>query len=404
MKIKSLFVAVLLMAGVVVPAANANEKPVVESFTFSPLEIDLSGTSTAVNFELVVSHPSGIDDAPVFVSLRNSRNDNLSITLNRSNPDLKSTKVTFKGSLTVPRDISAGVYSVTVNAVKNNTAAGYQYETGTIESSKVRSLLGAESGLLIRSGGDLNLDYQTVVGPSHDPAQGMSFNEPAKFNSAVAPIWKVGETYDSSKYFEQGVPSLPFSLSSFSPNVCPSNGKTLSFISEGVCSFNVSTTKTSDYVAKTISQTATITAARVKPILSIDKIANQDVKDLGKLIDMGRVYSSSQGWVIPTTATPTVCIVTGFFVKLVSGGSCRLSYQTAANSSFLASDVYPVSFEILKDGQPVVVPAPVATPTPVATTTAKPVVKKTITCVKGTKTIKKTAVSPKCPKGYKPKK
>jgi hypothetical protein len=66
--------------------------------------------------------------------------------------------------------------------------------------------------------------------------------------------------------------------------------------------------------------------------------------------------------------------------------------------------LYTQSFDILKDGQPVVAPTPVVTPTPVATPTAKPVVKKTITCVKGTKTIKKTAVSPKCPKGYKLKK
>jgi hypothetical protein len=407
MKIKSILVAVMLVAGVVVvPAANANEKPIVESFTFSPSEIDLSGTSTTVNFELVVSHPSGIDDAPVTVTLRNSRNDNLSIILSRTNLDSKSTKVTFKGSLTVPRDISAGVYSVTTNAIKNNAAAGYQYETETIESLKVRKLLGAESGLLIRSGGNLNLDYQTVVGPSYDPAPGISFNDPTKYLSAVPPIWKVGEIYDPSKYFEQRVASLPFSLSSSSPAVCPSNGKTLSFISEGVCSFIVSTAKTSDYVANSISQTATITSARIKPILSIDKIANQDVKDLGKLIDIGSVYSPSQGWVIPTTATPQVCIITGFFVKLVSGGSCRLSYQTAANSSYLASDIYTVNFEILKDGQPVVVPTPTVspTPTPTATPTTKPVVKKTITCVKGKKSLKKTAVSPKCPKGYKAKK
>jgi hypothetical protein len=42
--------------------------------------------------------------------------------------------------------------------------------------------------------------------------------------------------------------------------------------------------------------------------------------------------------------------------------------------------------------------------TPTPTPTAKPVVKRTISCVKGTKTIKRTAVSPKCPKGYKLKK
>jgi hypothetical protein len=72
----------------------------------------------------------------------------------------------------------------------------------------------------------------------------------------------------------------------------------------------------------------------------------------------------------------------------------------------MASDIYTVSFEILKDGKPVVVPAPVVTPTPVATPTptAAPVVKKTITCVKGKKSVKKTAISPKCPAGYKLKK
>jgi hypothetical protein len=116
------------------------------------------------------------------------------------------------------------------------------------------------------------------------------------------------------------------------------------------------------------------------------------------------VYSASEGWVLPQSATPTICFASGFYVKLIAGGTCKLTYQTAANSTYLASDVTTVSFEILKDGQPVVAPTPVVTPTPVATPTAKPVVKKRITCVKGKKTVKKTAVSPKCPKGYKLKK
>jgi hypothetical protein len=149
---------------------------------------------------------------------------------------------------------------------------------------------------------------------------------------------------------------------------------------------------------------ATITPGRIKQNLSISKIANQDVKDLGKTIEIGRVYSASEGWVLPLSPTPTICFASGFYVKLIAGGTCKLTYQTAASSLFLASDLYTVSFEILKDGQPVVAPTPVVTPTPVATPTAKPVVKKTITCVKGTKTVKKTAVSPKCPKGYKLKK
>ena len=68
MKIKSLFVAVLLMGGVLVAPAHANEKPTVESFTFSPQEIDLSGANTTVDFELVVSHPLGINNTSTLIS------------------------------------------------------------------------------------------------------------------------------------------------------------------------------------------------------------------------------------------------------------------------------------------------------------------------------------------------
>ena len=405
MKIKSLLVAVLLVAGVVVaPTASASEKPTVESFTFSPQDIDLTGASTAVSFELVVSHPAGIDATSTMLTLKNSRNDTLAAYLTRTDPNAALAKVTFKGSLTVPRDINPGVYTFSAASVRNNSSAGYQYETGVIEGGKVRALVGAESGLLVRSGGDLNFDYATFVGPAYDTTVSVSYNNPTKYNSSNTPIWKVGESYDPTLYYELRVPSLSLVLTTSTPTVCSTDGKTLSLIKEGTCSFLVTTAKTKDYLAKSSSQSVTITAARIKPTLTIDKIANQDVKDLGKSIEIGRVYSASEGWVLPQSATPTICFASGFFVKLIAGGTCKLTYQTAANATYLASDVTTVSFEILKDGQPVVAPAPVVTPTPVATPTAKPVVKRTISCVKGTKTIKRTAVSPKCPKGYKLKK
>ena len=399
MKIKSLFVAVLLMGGVLVAPAHANQKPTVESFTFSPQDIDLTGANTVVSFELVVSHPAGIDATSTMLTLKNSRNDTLTALLTRTDSNTAAAKVTFKGSLTVPRNIDPGVYAMSVPSIKNNSSAGYQLETGTIEGGKVRALVGAESGLLVRSGGDLNFDYATFVGPAHDTTLGVSYNDPSKYNSSNTPIWKVGESYDPTKYYELRVPSISLALTSSTPTICSTDGKTLSLIKEGNCTFLVSTAKTKDYLAKTSSQSVTITAARIKPALTIDKIANQDVKDLGKSIEIGRVYSASEGYVFPVTLTPSTCFASGFYVKLIAGGTCKLTYQTAATSTYLASDLYTVSFEILKDGKPVVAPTPVATPTP--TPTAKPVVKRTISCVKGTKTIKRTAVSPKCPKGYK---
>jgi hypothetical protein len=390
------------MGGVFVAPAHASEKPTVESFTFSPQDIDLTGASTVVAFELVVSHPSGIDATSTMLTLKNSRNDTLAAYLTRTDPNTAAAKVTFKGSLTVPRDINPGVYTFTAASVRNNSSAGYQYETGTIEGGKVRGLVGAESGLLVRSGGDLNFDYATFVGPAYDTTVSVSYNNPTKYNSSNKPIWKVGESFDPTLYYELRVPSLSLALTSSTPTVCSTDGKTLALLKEGTCSFIVSTAKTKDYVAKTSSQSVTITAARIKPTLNVFSIANQDVKDLGKSIEIGRVYSASEGWVLPQSATPTICFASGFYVKLIAGGTCKLTYQTAATSTYLASDLYTVSFEILKDGQPVVAPTPVVTPAP--TPTVKPVVKKTITCTKGKKSVKRTGTAPKCPKGYKLKK
>jgi hypothetical protein len=402
MKIKSLFVAVLLMGGVLVAPANAAEKPTVESFTFSPQEIDLSAASTAVAFELVISHPSGVENTSTLITLKNSRNDTLIGYLTRTDSNLASSKVTFKGSVTIPRNVNAGVYKFSAATVKNNLSAGYQYETGSIDGLNVRNLIGAESGLLIRENGDLNLDYKTFFGPTYDTTLGVTYNNPVKYNASTSLIWKVGEVYDPSKYFELRVPSLALSISSTTPSVCSSDGKQLSFIKEGTCAFAVSTPKTKDYASKVYNQTVTITSARTKPTLSVDKIVGQASKEIGKFIDLGRVYSVAEGWILPVSSTPTVCFATGFFAKLISSGTCKLTYQTAATSEYLASDLYTQSFEILSDGKPVVAPTPAVTPAP--TPTVKPVVKKTITCTKGKKSVKRTGTAPKCPKGYKLKK
>jgi hypothetical protein len=394
MKIKSLFVAVLLMGGVLVaPPAHATEKPTVESFTFSPQEIDVVSVNTSVTFEIVVSHPSGIAETSTLLTLKNTRGDSLATYLTRTDPNPATAKVTFKGVLVVPRDVNPGVYTFSAVGFKNNSSAGYQYETGTVIGGKVRALVGAETALLVRSSGELNFEYATFVGPTYDLSTSGSYQDAAKYNSLVVPLWRVGEKYDPNKYYELRVPTLPLTMKSLTPTICSTDGKTMDFIKEGTCSFDVYTAKTKDYNARISSQSATILAARIKPTLIVEKIPNQDVKDLGKSIELVRVYGPTGGVVLPESITPVTCFAIGFYVKLVAGGTCKLTYQFSATNTFLASDLYTVSFDILKDGQPIVVP----TPTP----TVKPVVKKTITCTKGTKSVKRTGVSPKCPKGFK---
>jgi hypothetical protein len=80
-------------------------------------------------------------------------------------------------------------------------------------------------------------------------------------------------------------------------------------------------------------------------------ITNQTSKNLPKTIEIFRVYSPTGVYVLPQATTPTVCIAAGFYVQIVGGGTCTLTYQSEANTSYLASDLYKVSFEVARDPQ-----------------------------------------------------
>jgi hypothetical protein len=353
MKIKSAIIAMLLMIGLAPEVAQANVRPVVESFSFTPNDLDLISANTNVVFELVVSHPSGIKNISTMASLTGSTGSTLATFLTRTDSPINSaqSKVTFKGTLTVPQNFVAGAYSVTVAEVSNNATAGYEYGTGPITSKKLRDLVGAESALLIRNSGDLNLSYDTFVGPTHNTLLNISYNNPTVYNSNNPPIWKVGETYLPSMYYEVRVPSLPLVVSSSTPTICSTDGKELKLLATGVCTFKVSTAKTKEYAAKESVQVVTITAAKVKPELVIGVIANQTAKSLPKKIEIFRVYSITGSYVMPKVTTPTVCIATDFYVQIIGGGTCTLTYQSEANTSYLASDLYKVSFEVTRDPQ-----------------------------------------------------
>jgi len=363
MKIKSILAAIFLILGLVPNwAYAASEQPTIESFTFTPNEIDLISSNTNVAFELVVSHPNGIENSSTLATLTNSKGHTLSVRLLRTDSPINSTltKVIFKGTLVVPRNVIPDVYNISASEIYNNSTAGYKYSTGTITPKKIRSLIGGESGLLVRSNGDLNLSYVTFAGPTHDSSQNQAYDNTSVYNSFTLPIFKVGETYVPSKYYELRVPGLSLSVSSTTQLVCSSDGKVLKFLIQGACSFTVSTPKTSDYAALTNTQNVIITPARVKPSLFVGSIPNQTAKDLPKKIQITWVYGPASGYVMQQTTTPTVCIASGFFVNIVSGGTCVITYQSEETSTYLASDLYKVSFEVTRDSQTITF-APVTT-------------------------------------------
>jgi len=466
MKFKSIVIAVSFLFAFVSEAV-ATETPVVESFTFSPNEIELLGTDTTLKFELTVSHPAGIENPSSFITIKDSVGNTWGLSIFRTDTPVNTAlkKVTFKGSLALPRTISAGVYTVSASEIRNNKIAGYSYSTGEIFAKKIRDLSEAENSLLIRSEGELNYVYKTFQGPSYDPSLSTIYKNTNKYNSSNKPIWKVGETFSPLDYYEPKVSSLELQIKSSTPLTCSSDVKSLKLNSVGNCDFTVFTAKTKDFAIFEDKQTVLITSPRNKSSLFIQKIENQTAKNLPKIINLPQVYSAAEGYVLPKTFTPTVCVPSGFTVRLISGGTCVLIYQTSPTPAYLASDLYEQSFEIVRDPQTVSFTLPNSvdisskslvlnsnassggvityatsstgicsitdstlnllkagscsvTATQEGTATLAPAsaiaittvtgtavaAKKTITCIKGNTTKKVTGTNPKCSTGYKLKK
>ena len=468
MKVKSaIFAFIVLLAGLVSSPAQATENPVVESFTFTPTEIDLLDANITLSFELVVSHPFGIENSSTFVTVKDSRGSTWGNFITRSDLpiNLALKRVTYKGSLTLPRTLTTGAYSVSAKEVKNNSTAGYSYGTGVIVAKKIRDLVGAENSLLVKNAGDLNYEFATFQGPAYDSSLSISYKNSAKYNPSIQPIWKVGEVFTPQDYYEQIVNSLELQVKTSNPNVCSTDGKTLKLIAEGSCDFTVYTSKTKDYALYESKRIVQITAARIKPALSISKVENQTAVDLPKSVALLQIYSAVEGYVLPKTITPSVCFPIGFTVRIISGGTCTLTYETSATSTYLASDVYKQTFEITRSAQTISFTLPATanlsvkslalsatassagaitfettstgicsitgatlnllksgncsiTATQAGTSTIAPAsatstvmitgsltpVKKSITCVMGKKSKKVSGANPKCPKGYKLKK
>jgi len=339
------------------PAVYAEDYvvPQLISFEFSPGEIDLTSASTEVKFDLKVFHPIGISSTRVAVNLTSKRGSTLFLNLNRSelpiNLDLKT--VTFTGTLTVPRNIATDVYRVESGIVYGVVAAGASnqpYSSKFEISKNINKLISAERDLVVRSGGELNYDYTTFLGPSHSTVISSERTMPNIVKTKL-PIWRVGEEYLPSDYYEIRIPDMVLNVSSQSNLVCTSDGLKLKFVSEGDCKFTVFTNKTKDYMYKKSEHLVTISRKRTLQELTVEKVKDQNVENLPKKISIPRVYTYNLGYILPQTLTPSICLVSDGYVNIFSGGTCRYTYQAAESEAFLESKLYELSFEVVKNSQ-----------------------------------------------------
>jgi len=352
MKVKIIIVAVFL-AFITPINSIANEKPIINAFTISKPEIDLNDSNLDVSFEVIFTHPNGISDISTRLTLTNSSNNTISIPLNRIDlpVNFSNQTVTYRGSVTIPRSFTPGVYTYSLDGVSSNLSSGLKIHTGVVNGPVLRNLKGAESGLLIRESGNLNLDYPMINGPSYGNQTGNSYNNVGKYLAAETPIWKVGEVFDPNDYFESSIDTIDLKIETTTPTICTSDGKQMKFIAIGDCSFTVSTSATKNYQSKTVYQSQAISRARSKQILAINKVENQHVKDLPISMMLSPVFASGISaveYIIPKSVSPEICEVSVYSLKIFSGGKCLLTYQSRGNAEYFKSDLYTQTITIDK--------------------------------------------------------
>ena len=441
------------------------EVPKVVSFTVSQKQIDVNTANAKLTFTLTVSHPVGIRSTKTSLWFK-SKDSRISVstTLTKQSAAAGSTEFKFVGDLTLDPSFPPGLYDFYAEPIEGEPGSRGMTvpATSTIYPAPFNDFLDGETSVVVRSMGKLNLSSKTFVGPSHTSSVYLTDDKPAIYGSAV-PIFRVGEIYDPTKYFLIRVPGIKLKIESTTPNVCTKDGDNLKFIATGTCSYRVFTDANNDYLSTTITLSSDISPARSKPTISVPTVATQDVKNLPKRIETYLVYNTAGSIIQPVTTTPDVCFASFQYITIVGGGKCILNYQSAATNDYLASDLYQLTFEVTKDPQTITFKPVTTTDVSVKTldltatsssggaityssnskdvctvegskltllkagncevtatqagtpliasvsaaatiqVAGKAVKTRTITCVKGKKFQKITAVKPKCPKGSKRK-
>ena len=443
------------------------EVPVLESFTVSPTTVDLSSVSPKLEFVLKISHPIGIrsnqttlwfksQDKRFIVSTKLIKSDSVIVS--------KRIHTTFRGALEVPSNFESGLYDFYAESIEGMPGSNVKTipSTQDLYPEKFSDFIDGERSVIVRIAGELNSLAKTFVGPAYESESYFLDSKPRNLFTSP-PITKVNEIYDPEKYFELRFPGIELKVESYTTQICKVINNKLQLIATGLCSFRVFTQKNLDYLESSFKLSFTVTGARWKPEIDTPKIADQNSKDLPKLLETTKAYSNTGELVSPVSLTPAICLGIGqYWIRITGGGTCTLSYKTQATNNNLESDEYKVSFEVKRDPQTIIFKTPASenlssktltlsatassgglitfetlstgtcsitgstltllkggncliTATQAGTSTLAPVsatstvmitplatpVKMTIACIAGKKIKKVSAANPKCPRGYK---
>ena len=352
----AVFVSLVLVVVYISPGKAADtpyEVPKLISFQVSQKSIDVNAVNSKLSFSLVVSHPVGIRSSKTSLWFK-SKDSRISVStsLQRDVTKLPNNQVRFTGELALDPSFPPGLYDFYAEPIEGEAGSrGVTVpQTSNLYPPAFNDFLDGETSVVVRSMGKLNLTTKTFVGPSHTSAVYLTDDKPTSYRNET-PIFRVGETYDPTKFFIVRVPNIKLKIETSTPLICTSEGDIMTFVAVGTCSYRVFTEANNDYLSSTITLSTEISSARTKPTISIPVVASQDTKNLPKRIETYLVYNTAGSIVQPVTTTPTVCFANFQYITIVGGGKCSLNYQSSASSTHLASDLYTLSFDVVKETQ-----------------------------------------------------
>lgn len=159
---------------------------------------------------------------------------------------------------------------------------------------------------------------------------------------------------------------LTVSLASTTANVCTVSGTTLTLLAVGTCTVNASQIGNAGYAAATtVSRSFNVGAAPLLPqTITFASPGNQTLLSVPAAL---AATSTSLLTVSFTSATPSVCTVSGTTLTLVAVGTCTVDANQVGNGTFAAANTVSNAFAVAAAAQAITFTQPVNQTLPTAT-------------------------------------
>jgi outer membrane protein OmpA-like peptidoglycan-associated protein len=188
--------------------------------------------------------------------------------------------------------------------------------------------------------GSVSRSFQVTAAPGAPQAQTVTFPQPADTRVDQGPV-TLGASASSG---------LAVTYATATPSVCTVSGSTVTLLVTGSCTITADQPGDGSYAAApTVTRSLQVTAAPVTPLApqpqAITFPQPADTREDQGPVTLGASASSGLP-VTYTSATTSVCTITGSSATLVATGTCMITAEQGGNGSFDPASPEGRSFEV----------------------------------------------------------